>query len=153
LKRGRKGDLGRRISRLWRHGQSKKVILYNKNDCILTEKIWWKCVNERIVYSGLYKKDGYWTFDHIGITTIDLLRLTGKKPSFSLSTWKQRLRKDGSIIEQKKGPRRSQQAHTSLGTRLRLITTTLDKEAMNRFRSFGVEIVKGLVKQKRQVAG
>lgn len=50
LRRTAKGTIGKNIARYWHHGQRKKVFAYNKNDCVITHKLWWQMVRSRELY-------------------------------------------------------------------------------------------------------
>lgn len=47
LRGAAKGTIGKKIARYWHHGQRKKVFAYNKNDCVITHKLWWQMVRSR----------------------------------------------------------------------------------------------------------
>jgi hypothetical protein len=46
LKRAAKGTIGRRFAYYWKNHR-KRALAYNKNDCIITHKLWWQMLRSR----------------------------------------------------------------------------------------------------------
>jgi len=87
---------GKSVPEMWRNGKCDEVIRYNEIDCELTQKLWWKMVNDRSVAVNC-DEDG--NCDAITITNEDLPSLTGRKPLFTYAAWDSKMTKDGWLIE------------------------------------------------------
>ena len=78
----RKVDLNARdIKKLWKHGHRKKVLEYNKTDCLLTKALWWHLLKEKSI--DVHFKDSYESFmneQSYSISDEDRAILIGQKP-------------------------------------------------------------------------
>jgi hypothetical protein len=91
---------GKSISELWRKGKRKEVVQYNENDCMLTKELWWLLVNKRSIRIEYYDKYEQRRIDKSFIVwTDDISHLTGNRPLFTFKTWKQKIERDGYILE------------------------------------------------------
>lgn len=92
---------GKSVSKLWRQGKRRKVIDYNRNDCILTKQLWWLMVSDRRVCADLYKWNDYRPYDTkvFRISSTDRATLVGQKPLFTFRSWLKRIEEFGYILE------------------------------------------------------
>lgn len=102
LKRG-KVDLNvKNLSKLWHHGHRKKVLEYNKTDCLLTKALWWHLIKQKSI--EVHFKDSYESFlnqESYSITDEDRATLVCQRPMFSFRTWKEQLEHKGYILRTK----------------------------------------------------
>ncbi len=106
---------GKSVSQLWREGKRKKVIDYNKNDCILTKKLWWHLLKKqtvRVKYSVPVKLsydldaiERQWLpiDEFLRVSRHDISALIGKRPLFTFRAWIRKIEKDNYILEKKGG--------------------------------------------------
>lgn len=92
----------RNLGRLWRHGHRRKVLEYNKTDCLLTKALWWHLLKEQSV--EVQFKDSYESFmnnQSYPIVDEDRTVLVGKKPLLTFQIWRQHLHENSDILKTK----------------------------------------------------
>jgi hypothetical protein len=95
---------GKSVPKLWNQGKRKEVIEYNKNDCVLTQALWWHLLSKRFVRINYFDRNDYRSFKKIRyISSSEILKLTGKKPMFDFKSWDWKIRKDGYILQEQSG--------------------------------------------------
>ena len=105
-----KSEKGHQIGQLWRQGQRKRVIDYNRNDCRMTRALWWKMVTRKRIRLD-YTTDAYeyhsahcrrcqithvieattrrrqYHYKDAILSGSDLAYLLGRRRAFRFSTW------------------------------------------------------------------
>lgn len=94
---------GEFISKLWTKGNKKRLIGYNKNDCVLTKELWWQLVSNRFIQTRFFDKSASLHVEkRIYFSDRDMEALIGKKPLFSFHSWKRKIEQDGFILQKYK---------------------------------------------------
>lgn len=102
---GRKTLHGRQMPILWEKGKHQKVIKYNKNDCMLTRKLWWHMVKYQSIVVDYHSErhpvirsaKGPWE-RVIDISPKELEILTGIRPQTSHRGWIRKINQKGLFL-------------------------------------------------------
>ncbi|MEO7859637.1 MAG: hypothetical protein ABIU05_04205 [Nitrospirales bacterium] len=110
LRRAVKGTIGRRFAKYWHHGHRKEAFAYNKNDCVITHKLWWQMSRERELYFQIEADENFRSFSdaklrvffrrierRFRITSSEARYLTGQRKILTYRSWAKKLL-DGGIL-------------------------------------------------------
>lgn len=111
-----KGTIGKKIARYWHHGHRKKVFEYNKNDCVITHKLWWQILRERELYFQIETDEDLEAFSiaerreffrgierRFRITHSEARYLTGQKKILTYKQWAKKLWEGGILPTNREG--------------------------------------------------
>ena len=82
-----------KIPSLWQEGERKLVLDYNRKDCQLTYKLWWRMVHKRSLLTNS---------PVISILAKDVASLTARKPAISYAAWLRQMEDGGQIFKRPK---------------------------------------------------
>jgi hypothetical protein len=88
-----KATQSRKIPLLWQEGKRKRVLSYNRTDCQLTYKLWWRMVHKRSLLTNS---------PVISILAKDVASLTARKPAISYAAWLRQMEDGGQIFKRPK---------------------------------------------------
>jgi hypothetical protein len=95
---------GKSVPKLWNQGRRKEVIEYNRNDCVLTQALWWHLLSKRRVRIRYFNRDIYRNFGKMRcISWSEIPKLPGIKPMFDFKSWDRKIREEGYILQKQSG--------------------------------------------------
>lgn len=96
LPRAAKGTIGRRFAHYWKHHR-KKALAYNKNDCIITHKLWWQMLRSRELNFPIDTEEDSIEkiLQRFRITDPQARYLTGQRKILTHRQWARKLFKGG----------------------------------------------------------
>jgi hypothetical protein len=82
---------GKSIPKMWRDGKFEDVIEYNKNDLVMTAKLWWHFLKKKH-----FHKNG----TRINFPENDMFYISGQTPLLTYERWNALLKQHGTVLRQ-----------------------------------------------------
>lgn len=96
--RRRKTESAGQIPALWRRGERKKVLVYNRKDCELTAELWMQMIRQRKIRTklsfGRFPENGF----EFKLDRKAMKILNGKNSQLTVSEWQRRLDEWGNAV-------------------------------------------------------